>query len=204
VVVSDSDRVETASEPARREEVGPLDEAELLLRAGPAGEEGGDRQEEVVDELGRDERGEETGPRLAEDASVAAGAQGVDRSADVDRSGAGDDLDLCRRLDPAGEPPRTALGSPDQRAVLNGRMRGVDGAAAGDDRDRRVVLVPQAATELGEVLRRGGEDRLRLPAALGRGVHRAAADEDDVRGGAQEPHHEAVGLAAADQRVRAR
>src|SRR5690242_16511415 len=97
VVVGDADGVEACLELRVREEIGALDQAELVDLAA-AGEQGRDGEEKVVDQAFACERGEEPRAGLAEDALVAALVEELDRSARVDDRVAGDDRDLGRRL----------------------------------------------------------------------------------------------------------
>ena len=120
------------------------------------------------------------------------------------------DLGVARQrddLDAGGKRARQALGAGvrrhDERRILEHRAVRRDRPRGGEDRDTRPRLETELATELGVRLRGGREHRVGPPPPARRRAQRPAADQDDVRRSAQEPHHEAVGLAAArDQPVR--
>ena len=165
-------------------------------RASPsaAGEERRDRQEELVDEPGREQGAEDVRPALGEDQPVPARAQERERGAEVDRSTpAPTETTSVRCRQPAARCAGAVVGREHERAALERRVAGIDAAGSREDDE----LGPRAGAR-----RRGGSAKASAVAGDGpsgvqsdarRGAQRARADHDRVRARAQEPHHEAVG-----------
>src|SRR5262249_26342168 len=101
-----------------------LDDPEPLVSRRPAGEERREGEEELVDELCRDERAEEPRAGLAEDAPVAALPQEGHRGGDIDGVLTRYDRDLRLVRQEAGETVGRELGREHECPLAQDRMPG--------------------------------------------------------------------------------
>jgi hypothetical protein len=157
------------------------DQPEPLAHLEPTCEHRRDGEEELVDEILCEQRAEHGRSGLRQDAPVPALPQHADGCAQVDPVAVVDGDDV-------GQDVGELLRAPCRRqkdGALEHRMIRIERCATRNDGDRR----------LAELRKRVGRLRIdagRAPHSLRRREHRSRADEDDVGGGAQQPHHELV------------
>src|SRR5687767_4324652 len=148
VLVSAPDAQELPA--AWRHEVGGLDEPVAAARPGIPREQWRDGDEELLHRVGCKERAERVRPGLAKDEAVAARMERVDDGASVEPYLLVEGVNGRRGRKPTLEALGTDRAREHDRPRLEHRVRRVDRAAAGDDRELRRRLCAPPAAQLGE------------------------------------------------------
>src|SRR5438132_1323289 len=188
---------EQAAALRRPTKVHPMDEPEgpvTLL----AGDDGGDRQEQLIDPAAGDESAEQLGTTFGKDRAVAVGLQCLEDVVDADPLSIGNSAHLGglrqRRAEALGRGRRRQY----QRTGLERTIGWIQLAAGADDDEAWSGVAFQRLAQGTESVGRRRKNVLGGPqGAPAFGSDGTRANQDCVGEGTQQAHHETIGLVAA-------
>src|SRR3954470_5879569 len=177
-------------------QVAPVHERLAIVSAVASEEERRSGEEEVVEEVLGEQAARERRSALGEKELQSGVASEVKHFRKRNRIVLdGDEPGFLRKA--SAQPGLTARARQDERTAGERRMRGIDVAGSGEEDEPGMLGEAPLAPERRPCLRALGKDALRVPEVRAGLAERARADENAVRAGAQEAHHEPVALVVA-------